>query len=132
MGEPMAGPGEVAGVAQLAITVDDVPRAVAFYRDAVGLAQIPIPAPPTMAFFSIGDIRLMISQPEGTLKPGGGTVIYFKVEDIKSSAAAMTNRGVTFGAPPHLIARLPDREIWLAEFKDPAGNLCALMGEVKV
>ncbi|MDQ8165558.1 MAG: glyoxalase, partial [Gemmatimonadota bacterium] len=54
----------VLGVTQVAMTVTDVPRAVEFYRDAVGIPQLPIPAGPTMAFFMMGDVRLMLSQPE--------------------------------------------------------------------
>lgn len=123
---------QVLGVAQLAITVNDVPRATTFYRDAVGLTQLPIPAPPTMSFLSLGDVRLMISQPEPGFTPGGGTVIYMKVADIHTSAAAMKSRGVTFSGEPHLIAKLPDREIWLAEFKDPDGTPLALMSEVQL
>lgn len=121
----------VSGLMQVAMSVNDIPRAVAFYRDAVGLTQLPIPAPPTMAFLTIGPIRLMLSLPEGNLKPGGGTVLYFTVEKIEEAAKEMTARGVQFPTGPHVIARLPDREIWLAEFKDPDGNYLALMSEVK-
>jgi len=128
----MSDPSRVLGITQVAITVSDTPRAVAFYRDAIGLPQLPIPAPPTMAFLMMGDVRLMLSQPEPGFSPGGGTVVYLKVERITDAAAAMTARGVAFIREPHLIAKLPDREVWLAEFKDPDGNTLALMSEVKV
>ena len=128
----MASASQVSGITQLALTVSDVPAALAFYRDAIGLTQLPIPAPPTMAFLMTGDVRLMLSQPEGGLTPGGGSVIYLKVADIRGAAAAMSARGVVFGTEPHLVAKLPDREIWLADFKDPSGNLLALMSEVVV
>jgi methylmalonyl-CoA/ethylmalonyl-CoA epimerase len=105
---------------------------VIFFRDAVGLPQLPIPAPPTMAFFMMGDVRLMISQPEANLTPGGGTILYLKVERIAEAVKAMKARGVTFIRDEHLIAKLPDREIWLAEFKDPDGNAMALMSEVMI
>lgn len=122
---------QVQGVIQVALTVSDVPAAVAFYRDAVGLPQLPIPTQPTLAFFMMGDVRLMISQPEAGFAPGGGTVIYLKVADIATAVAAMKARGVPFGRDAHLIARLPDREVWLAEFRDPSGNPLALMSEVR-
>ena len=122
---------EVLGITQIAITVSDVPRALVFYRDSVGLPQLPIPAPPTMAFLLMGDVRLMVSQPEPGFAPGGGTIVYMKVGDIKATAAAMKGRGVDSMGEPHLIAKLPDREIWLAEFRDPDGNALALMSEVK-
>ena len=128
----MSDPTRVLGITQVAITVSDTPRAVAFYRDAIGLPQLPIPAPPTMAFLMMGDVRLMLSQPEPGFSPGGGTVVYLKVERIADAAEAMKTRGVAFIREPHLIAKLPDREVWLAEFKDPDGNALALMSEVKI
>jgi methylmalonyl-CoA/ethylmalonyl-CoA epimerase len=123
---------QVQGITQVAMTVNDVPASVTFYRDAIGLPQLPIPAGPTMAFFMMGDVRLMLSQPEAGFAPGGGTVIYMKVTDIKGAVAAMKGRGVTFLRDEHLIAKLPDREVWLAEFKDPSGNALCLMSEVKI
>jgi methylmalonyl-CoA/ethylmalonyl-CoA epimerase len=122
---------QVQGLTQVAITVSDVPAAVKFYRDAIGLPQLPIPAPPTMAFLMMGDIRLMLSQPEPGFSPGAGTVIYMKVGQIKEAVAAMKGRGVTFLRDEHMIAKLPDREVWLAEFKDPSGNPLCLMSELK-
>ena len=123
---------QVLGITQVAITVSDVPRALAFYRDAIGLPQLPIPAPPTMAFLMMGDVRLMMALPEPGFSPGGGTVVYMKVSQINEAVEAMKARGVTFVQGAHLIAKLPDREVWLAEFKDPDGNPLALMSEVKI
>lgn len=120
----------IEGVMQVAITVGDVPRAVAFYRDTLGMAQLPIPAPPTMAFLAAGGVRLMLSQPEGGLEPGGGTVVYYKVGDIRAAVAAMRARGAVFEQDPHVVAKLPDREVWLAATRDPDGNNLALMSEV--
>ena len=128
----MSDAAQVLGITQIAMTVNDVPRAVLFYRDAIGLPQLPIPAPPTMAFFTMGDVRLMIAQPEPGFTPGGGTVVYLKVERIAEAVDLMKARGVPFVQGAHLIAKLPDREVWLAEFKDPDGNALALMSEVKL
>lgn len=122
---------QVEGITQVAITVSDVPAAVAFYKEGIGLPQLPIPAPPTMAFFMMGPVRLMISQPEPGFSPGGGTVVYLTVGRIKEAVAAMKSRGVRFIRDEHMIAKLPDREVWLAELKDPSGNALALMSEVR-
>lgn len=122
----------VLGVTQVAMTVADVPRAVEFYRDAVGLPQLPIPAGPSMAFFMMGDVRLMIAQPEPGFTPGAGTVVYLKVDQIADAVTVMKARGVEFVRDAHLIAKLPDREVWLADFRDPSGNPLALMSEVKI
>jgi len=77
----MADASQLLGITQVAMTVSDVPRAVNVFRDAVGLPQLPIPAPPTMAFLIMGDVRLMITQPEPGLTPGSGTVIYLGADE---------------------------------------------------
>ena len=127
----MGNASQVLGITQVAMTVSDVPRSLAFYRDAVGLPQLPIPAPPTMAFLMMGNVRLMLTQPEAGFTPGGGTIVYLTVERIADSVAAMKARGVKFLTDEHLIAKLPDREVWLADFKDPDGQSVCLMSEVK-
>jgi methylmalonyl-CoA/ethylmalonyl-CoA epimerase len=41
----------------------------------------------------------------------------------------MKERGVTFRDQPHLIARMPDHELWMTFFNDSEGNTLALMAE---
>ena len=60
-----------------------------------------------------------------------GSVIYFKVPDIQQTHAALSERGAAFEGAPHLIARMPDHELWMAFFRDPDRNLLALMSEVR-
>ena len=115
-------------IGQITSTVKDMPRAVAFYRDALGIPQIPIPAGPNLAFFDCGGIRLMLSLPEGEVQQTG-SVLYFRVPDIQDAYAQLRSRGVEFIGEPHLIARLPDHELWMAFFRDPDGNPLALMAE---
>ena len=116
------------GLGQIALTVRDVERSVAFYRDALGLRFLFAPAP-TLAFLQIGDVRLMLSAPEGDFSPGGSSVLYLRVADIDAEHAAMTARGVTFVDSPHLIARMPDHELWMCFFRDPDEHVLALMCE---
>ena len=115
-------------IGQLAYTVSNVPRAVAFYRDAVGLKLL-FEAPPGLAFFDCGGIRFMISQPENEFKPGASAVMYFRVSDIEGTQKALKTRGVPFVDDPHLIAKMPDHDLWMCFFKDPDGNTMALMEE---
>ena len=115
---------------QISMRVHDVDRAVRFYRDALGVPFL-FAAPPRLAFFDCGGVRLMLSTPE----PGfdhPGSVVYFAVDDIAAAHAALKTRGVTFSAEPHKIATLADREVWLAEFQDTEGNTLALMSEPKL
>ena len=121
-------PASLGPIGQIAYTVSDLPRAVAFYRDAMGLTLL-FEAPPGLAFFDCGGIRLMLSLPEGDFKPGTSSVVYFKVTDIDGTQKAMKNRGVPFVDDPHLIARMPDHDLWMCFFRDPDGHTFALMEE---
>ncbi len=125
----MTSPAQLGPIGQIGLTVDDVPLAAAFYRDALGLTQLPIPAP-NLAFFDCGAVRLMLSPPEKEFVPGG-SVVQFKVGDIHAAFAACRARGVPFVDEPHLIARMPDHELWMVFAKDPSGNTIGLMGEVR-
>jgi methylmalonyl-CoA/ethylmalonyl-CoA epimerase len=118
-----------ATIGQLMIPVDDFERGVAFYRDVLGLPLL-FAAPPQMAFFMCGTVRLLV----GVLPPGQkaqrGSAIYFRVSDIKGVHSTLTGQGVRFLANPHIVHRTPNAELWLAEFIDPDGNQLALMSEV--
>ena len=120
--------GQVTGLRQVALTVSNVDRSVAFYRDAVGLAFL-FAAPPSLAFFDMGGVRLMLAPPEGEFRAGIGSVLYLKVADIDAAYAEMSARGVPFPLPPAFLAAMPDHDLWLAEFRDPDGNPLALMCE---
>ena len=120
---------QVGPLGQVTCTVKDVPRAVAFYRDVLGIKQIPIPAPPSMAFFDLGaGVRLMLSLPEGDVQQAA-SVLYFKVSDIQGAHGQLKESGADLIGEPHLIAKLPDHELWMCFFKDPDGHTLALMEE---
>jgi methylmalonyl-CoA/ethylmalonyl-CoA epimerase len=118
----------IENLGQIALTVRDVDRSVAFYRDALGLRFLFAPAP-NLAFLMIGDVRLMLSAPEGDFTPGSSTVLYLRVVDIDAEHAALSARGVAFIDAPHLVARMPDHELWMCFFRDPDGHTLALMSE---
>ena len=115
---------------QISIRTQNTARAVAFYRDALGLKLL-FEAPPQLAFFDCGGVRLMLSPAEPEFDHQG-SVIYFAVDDITATHAALATAGVKFRSEPHRIAKLPDREVWLADFLDSEGNVLALMAEPKI
>ena len=115
---------------QIAQPIHDIDRAVAFYRDTLGLPFL-FAAPPSLAFFDCGGVRLMLSPPSPS-HDHPGSVLYFAVDDIQAAHAALAARGTAFSEPPKKIATLPDREVWLAAFADTEGNSLALMSEPKI
>jgi methylmalonyl-CoA/ethylmalonyl-CoA epimerase len=108
--------------------VEDVSRAVEFYRDVLGLKYLFETG--GMAFFDCGGTRLMLSRPE-TSGATYSSIVYYKTDDIQAAAAGMQERGAKFEGPPHMIAKMPDHELWMAFLRDSEGNLLALMSEVK-
>jgi methylmalonyl-CoA/ethylmalonyl-CoA epimerase len=114
-------------IGQIAISVDDVARARDFYQNILGMKFLFDAG--NLAFFKCGDIRLMLSSPE---KPGprGGTILYFKVEDIHATFSTLKERGVNFIDQPHQIARMPDHDLWMVFLTDTESNTIGIMCEV--
>ena len=116
-------------IGQIAMTMHDLPGAVAFYRDVLGLPLL-FEAPPGLAFFDCAGQRLMLARPEDGETARGNSVLYFAVPDIHAAHATLLARGVRFVEAPHLIARLADREVWMAFLHDAEANLLGIMSEV--
>lgn len=112
---------------QIALTVTDIDRATAFYRDTLGMPFLF--AFPGLAFFTLGDVRLMLSLPEGSDPRTMASPLYFRVRDIAAVHQTLTDRGVAFRDEPHVVHRDATMELWMTFFDDPDGNLLALMEE---
>lgn len=119
---------DLTALRQIALTVADVGRSTAFYRDALGLPFL-FSAGPNLAFLDVGGVRLMLGTPEPGFTPGASSMLYFRVTDIHAAHARLAERGVAFPSVPHMIAAMPDHDLWLDEFRDPDGNPLALMCE---
>ena len=113
-------------IGQIALTVRDSARSVAFYRDVLGMKLLF--EMPDMGFFDCNGIRLMLSGSE--TGETYSTIVYFKVPDIRVAYETLRGREVAFDREPHMIARMPEHELWMAFFRDPDRNLLALMTEV--
>jgi methylmalonyl-CoA/ethylmalonyl-CoA epimerase len=116
-------------IGQIAVPVTDVERAIRFYRDTLGMRFL-FQAPPGLGFFDLSGVRLMLDGP-AKHQAGNGSVIYYKVPDLPAAFTTLSQRGVDFEADPHLIAKMPDHDLWMAFFRDPDKNLNALMCEVR-
>jgi methylmalonyl-CoA/ethylmalonyl-CoA epimerase len=114
-------------IGQIGITVQDVARATKFYRDVLGLPLLFEVS--GMAFFQAGGIRLMLSRPEKG--ESFSSILYYKVSDIQEAHQALAKRGAEFVQEPHLVAKMPDHELWMGFLKDTEGNKLAIMSEVR-
>ena len=111
---------------QFALGVTDADRAEAFYETTLGLTKLYRFG--DLVFFDCEGVRLML---EGTTEVTRSNDVchYFHVCAIDAEVAALEARGVAFTQQPHLIADMPDHELWMAFFADPDGHTLALMEE---
>jgi methylmalonyl-CoA/ethylmalonyl-CoA epimerase len=124
-----ASPG-LSQIGQIAIAVKDLGAAVTFYRDVLSLPFL-FDAPPNLAFFDCGGVRLMLTIPEKPEFDHPSSILYFKVPNIQETTAVLKSRGVTFESDPHLIAKMPSHDLWMAFLRDPEKNLIGVMSEVE-
>jgi methylmalonyl-CoA/ethylmalonyl-CoA epimerase len=112
---------------QVALHAEDLDRAIAFYRDVLGLTFVARFEPPGLAFFDLDGVRLLLE--------GGApaSLLYLEVDDVVAAHAALGDAGVELVGEPHLIFRddagqfgPAGTEVWQAAFKDSEGNLVVL------
>lgn len=118
----------VGEIGQVAVTVSDVAKSLAFYRDVLGLEFLFSPNP-NLAFLAAGPVRIMLSTPQGSGRPGANSILYFRVSHIEATHTAIVERGATDERAPQLAATIPDHELWIGFLRDPDGNLVGLMEE---
>ncbi len=119
----------ISRIGQIAVNVHDLDRATMFYRDTLGLPLLFSAS--GMAFFDCGGIRLMLSRPEKPEFDHPGSILYFTVADIQATYQRMTAGGAKFVDEPHVVARMPDHDLWMTFLHDTEQNLLALMSEVR-
>src|SRR4051812_32130868 len=104
-------------IGQIAITVSDVAKATAFYREVIGLALL-FSAGPNLAFLAAGSVRIMLSTAQGHGEAGKNSTLYFKVTDVIAALAGMVARGALLERPAQLVAKMPDHELWIGFLRD--------------
>ena len=85
-------------IGQIAIRATDIPRAVQFYRDTLGMRFLF--EFPNLAFFDCGGTRLFLSANDGPA--GDPSILDFRVDDIQAAYDELRGRGVEF---EHMDAR---------------------------
>lgn len=117
------------GLLQIAMNVKDINRAVAFYRDVLGLPFLFQTG--NLAFFDLGGVRLMLDIPENPRFDHPGSPLYFRVADVHAGHTHLVSHGVQMepeGA--HIVHKDASMELWMTFFEDGEGNLLALASEV--
>ena len=117
---------KLTGILQISLPVQDMARATRFYRDVLGLKFLM--GGPSMAFFDCGGVRLYLASGEGA---GTGSSVYFRSKDMVAQLAALKQRQVSIHKEPHIIAPMPDHDLWLMWIRDSEGNLLGIMEERK-
>jgi methylmalonyl-CoA/ethylmalonyl-CoA epimerase len=72
----------------------------------------------------------MLARPEKPEFDHPGSILYFTVPDIQSAHQKMAANGAQFVDQPHIVARMPNHDLWMTFFHDTEQNLLALMSEV--
>ena len=118
----------MAGITQVAQRVEDLDRAVAFYRDVLEMRLVAVFDPPGLAFFDVDGVRLLLE--EGA----NAATLYLGVDDIDATVESLSNDSVEIVSEPHLIFTDGDGvfgakgiEEWQAFFKDSEGNIVGLV-----
>jgi predicted enzyme related to lactoylglutathione lyase len=114
----------VTAVDFISIPTQDLPRAVAFYRDALGLPcsalyQRGADSPAIGAEFKTGNVTLSVitSAAVGMTFAPLSAPIALRVDDVETARAELESRGVSFGAPT-----MDTTVCHMAHFQDPDGN----------
>ena len=115
-------------IGQIAVVCKNVARASTFYRDVLGLRHL-FDAGPNLSFFDCGGTRLMLTTAERPQDDHLSSILYYFVENIEGVQSELESKGVHFTNAAHLVAKMPDHELWLSEFSDSEGNALALMEE---
>lgn len=112
---------------QVALPILDVDRAEVFYGTALGLRRLFRYG--ALTFFDCAGVRLLLEKVHDPAHFAAKGVYYFAVADIALARRELESRGVVFKDELHLIARMPDHDLWMTFFDDPDSNGLALMME---
>jgi methylmalonyl-CoA/ethylmalonyl-CoA epimerase len=119
-------------VLQIAQHADDLARAQAFYQRLLNTEPAGLFDPPGLLFFQAGQVRLLLEQ------AATSALIYFKVDDVRTTLESLRTEGVEVVAEPQLIFSHSDDRLgpsgtdeWMAFVKDSEGNTVGLVSHHK-
>ncbi|MET1152985.1 VOC family protein [Arthrobacter sp.] len=114
-------------LAQVALGVQDLARATAFYTELLGYPPVGIFDPPGLVFFDLDGVRLL-------LEVGApATLLYLQVDSVREQVRELRGRGTPVVEEPHVIFRHADDALgpagtdeWMAFVRDSEDNLLGL------
>ena len=115
---------EIGQIGAVMLGVRDLPQALAFYRDKLGLTVIMQEA--QLALLRCGSVMLGLSRGHvhGAAHVAGATEVVFQVKNLRAAHRALTGRGVAFVTEP----RQATPTDWVAHFRDAEGHLLSIFG----
>jgi catechol 2,3-dioxygenase-like lactoylglutathione lyase family enzyme len=114
----------LSGISQVSMRALDLERAIAFYRDILGLDLLS--EHEGMAFVLAGSVRIMLAIPPAAEFDHPGSVLYFDSRDIEADCDALRALGVEILREPFVVHSEDSHEFWLAFFLDSEGNTLGL------
>jgi methylmalonyl-CoA/ethylmalonyl-CoA epimerase len=115
---------------QVAQHAEDLERAVEFYTRLIGEPPIATFDPPGLAFFRLGDTRLLIE------RGAPSALIYLRVDDVQATVERLRADGVAIAGEPHVIFSDAEgifgpagADEWMAFITDSEGNLVGLASQ---
>lgn len=124
--KPSSDASRIDSIGQIHISVTDIDRAVAFYRDVLGLKFLFQVEGQPMAFFDCGGVRLYLGVPSDP-KYKSNSFLYYRVADIDAAHQRLSAKSVKFFSEPRMIHKTGGSELWMAGFQDPDGNYAQIM-----
>ena len=116
---------------QIAMHVEDLDAAEAFYRAVVGADFVARFDPPGLLFFDFDGVRVLFESGAGA---EGTSILYLRTDDIDARVAELEAKGVRFIHRPQAVHKDEDGTFgpageteWMAFFEDPCGNTVALV-----
>ena len=113
---------------QVALTVDNLAESVTFHRDVLGLPLLYEYS--GLAFFDMSGVRLMLSA-AGNESERHDSVLYYRVDDLQAAWRGLLERGAHPEGDLHMVAKMPDHELWMGMVRDPDNRLVGIMSEVR-
>lgn len=106
------------------LSVTDLDKAVAFYRDRLGLKLANTNE--DFAFFDAGGITIALrgGRPAAAPSDLSATEVAFAVEHVKAAYEGLRTNGVEFKRAPRIITGTT----WATDFRDPDGHVLSIVG----